>query len=208
MREIDIHVECTHTNDEIIEIFLELIKKRGLPGVVVECGCYKGGSAAKISLMTSLLNKELFLFDSFEGIPENQERHYSTIFNEEISGFKRGDYCGRINEVKSNIAKYGCDKSVCFVKGWFDDTLPGFNKTVLLAYLDVDLVSSTKTCLKYLYRKLVPEGVIYSQDAHLPLVCDLLGDNQFWEHEVGVNKPSINGLGQKKLVKIGKEQND
>jgi hypothetical protein len=51
-----------------------------------------------------------------------------------------------------------------------------------------------RTCLKYLYPLLQPGGVLYSQDGHLPLVCDLFDGDKFWEQEVGVRKPAIEGL--------------
>ena len=81
----------------------------------------------------------------------------------------KGKYCGSLEEVKNNIAKYG-EIGVChFIKGWFEETMSLFNKRIAAAYLDVDLASSTKTCLKYLYPLLVPGGVIISQDGDFPL---------------------------------------
>ena len=79
-----------------------------------------------------------------------------------------------------------------------------FNKRIAAAYLDVDLASSTKTCLKYLYPILVPGGVIISQDGDFPLVIEVYNDDQFWEEEVGCKKPYIEGLGERKLIKIVK----
>ena len=74
-----------------------------------------------------------------------------------------------------------------------------------MAYLDVDLASSTKTCLKYLYPLVIPGGIIYSQDGDFPLVIEVFNDDRFWENEVGCKKPDIEGLGKKKLLKIIKE---
>ncbi len=48
--------------------------------------------------------------------------------------------------------------------------MPCFEQPVLGAYIDVDLASSTIACLKYLYPRLVPGGVIVSQDGDFPLV--------------------------------------
>ena len=205
MNIINSKIECAHTDDEIIEIYLELIEKKRLPGVIIECGCFKGGSTAKISLLSSLLNKSFYVFDSFEGIPENDEQHCLTIYNEKIIGFHKGDYKGSLLEVKNNLSKYGNDCNVSLIKGLFDQTLPCFDQKILIAYLDVDLVSSTKICLKYLYPNLVPGGVIFSQDAHLPLIVKLLNDELFWKKEIGAIKPHIEGLGKKKLIKIIKE---
>jgi len=85
--------------------------------------------------------------------------------------------------------------------------MPKFSKSIVAIYLDVDLASSTRTCLKYLYPLLVPGGVLYSQDGHLPLVIDVFKDDEFWKKEVSYPKPHIEGLGKKKLIKIVKPIN-
>ena len=82
--------------------------------------------------------------------------------------------------------------------------MPNFNEVVVVGYLDVDLVSSTRDCLKYLFPLLAPNGVLFSQDAHLSGVRDLLQDDAFWRNEVNSGKPAVSGLGRKKMVAIRK----
>jgi O-methyltransferase len=82
--------------------------------------------------------------------------------------------------------------------------MPNFNEKILAAYIDVDLASSTKTCLKYLYPLLVPGGVICSQDGDFPLVIEALEDDSFWENELGINRPKIEGFKKRKIIKIRK----
>ncbi|MEE9491418.1 MAG: TylF/MycF/NovP-related O-methyltransferase, partial [Dehalococcoidia bacterium] len=52
------------------------IDTRSVPGDVVECGVYNGGSAALMaSICTqSPLNRNMWLFDSFEGLPNPTDR--------------------------------------------------------------------------------------------------------------------------------------
>jgi O-methyltransferase len=38
-------------------------------GVVVECGCWKGGSTTNLSLVCDIVGRELIVYDSFEGLP-------------------------------------------------------------------------------------------------------------------------------------------
>ena len=38
-------------------------------GVVVECGCFHGGSTANLSLICDIVGRELIVYDSFEGLP-------------------------------------------------------------------------------------------------------------------------------------------
>ncbi len=99
---------------------------------------------------------------------------------------------------------YGSLAPCEFVKGWFSDTMPNFKEVIAVGYLDVDLVSSTRDCLKYLFPRLAPNGVLFSQDAHLSGVRDLLQDEAFWRNEVGTGKPEVGGLGKKKMVAIRK----
>ena len=186
----------------MLEVAAAILKfPRDHSGVVLEAGCYKGGSTAKLSLCAALTGRRLVVFDSFEGIPENDEVQQD--FTNTKSVFVKGQYAGSLEEVKRNIAEYG-DPSVCeFVKGWFCDTLPGFKDPIAVAYLDVDLVSSTRDCLKHLHPHLVQGGTIFSQDGHLSNVIALLTDDTFWRTDVGVARPSMQGLGQRKLVAIG-----
>ena len=39
------------------------------PGVVVECGCFMGGSTANLSLVCGIVGRGLIVYDSFEGLP-------------------------------------------------------------------------------------------------------------------------------------------
>ena len=193
-----------HTQDEMLQCISAILTSRATGGgVIVEAGCFKGGSTAKFSLAAAIVDKQLVVFDSFEGIPKNTEQHDKTIFGVPIS-FHEGIYAGALDEVRGYVSKYGRVDHCKFVKGWFDDTLPNFHDPISVIYLDVDLVSSTRTCLKYLYPLLEPNGVLFSQDAHIPLVIDLLDSDEFWLNEVGCKKPQIQGLRDRKLVKIVK----
>jgi O-methyltransferase len=201
---ISLNVDSPHEQDEILD-FIRTILTLPLDrkGVIVEAGCFKGGSTAKFSLAAEITGRTLVVFDSFEGIPANDEPHGKNIFGGNAS-FKKGDYCGALQEVKSNVAKFGNIGCCRFIKGWFDDTMPDFKEPIAAMYLDVDLASSTRTCLKYLYPLLEKGGAIYSQDAHLPLVIDVFNDDEFWSKEVGFKKPSMYGIGKKTLIKATK----
>lgn len=199
-------VESPHTQDEVINMIRAILSFRpGSCGVVVEAGCFKGSSTAKFSLAADIVGKKLVAFDSFEGIPENNEPHDKSIFGWEKGVFKKGDYCGTLEEVISNVQRFGKIERCRFIKGWFDDTMPDFKEPISAIYIDVDLASSTRTCLKYLFPLLERGGILYSQDGHLPLVVDVFSDGDFWLKEVGCQKPLIQGLGRRRLIKIIKE---
>ena len=197
-------VDCRHSQQDIIP-FIETIlpMPHHIKGCIVEAGCFKGGSTAKFSVAAKMANRRLVAFDSFEGIPEHNEPHDKDIFGNSVD-LQPGRLSGTLDEVKRNVSRFG-ELEVCdLIKGWFDDTMPEFSEPMVAIYLDVDLASSTRTCLKYLYPLLVPGGVIYSHDGLYPLVIDVLNDNEFWENEVGYPKPHIENLDNRKLVKIVK----
>jgi len=202
---ISFNVDSPHQQEEILNFIAAILS---LPSnstdVLVEAGCYKGSSTAKFSLAAEIVGRELVVFDSFQGIPQNMEPHDRNIFGEEAS-FKQGDYCGTLDEVRANVSRFGAIGRCRFVCGWFEDTMPEFEEPISLIYLDVDLASSTCTCIKYLFPLLRPGGILFSQDGHLPLVIDALNDDEFWLREVGCKKPSIVGLGHQKLIKIVKD---
>jgi O-methyltransferase len=196
---------CAHTQEQMLEFATTILElPDAVPGVVVEAGCFKGGSTAKFSLAARAAGRKLVVFDSFEGIPPNDEDHGHNLFGQHTPHFGAGTYAGGLDEVKGNVARWGAPEVCEYVPGWFENSMPGFNRPVAAAYVDVDLASSTRTCLKHLYPLLVPGGAIFSHDGHLPLVREVLTDDAFWRGEVGVPRPPIEGLGERKLVVIRK----
>lgn len=189
-------LRCAHTHAEAVAIVTEILKvPASTPGIVLEAGCFKGGSTAKLSLATKLTGRKLHVYDSFEGLPDVKEM--------EKDRFNRGEYTGALEEVKSNVAKYGALEVCEFVRGWFDQTMSNLKDPVVVAFVDVDLRDSLETCLNFIYPKLVPGGVIFSHDGHLPICVDLMKDASFWKR-FNEPAPEFDGLGTRKLVKIRK----
>src|SRR6185503_16093099 len=69
-------------------------------GDIVECGTWRGGSAVNLSMIAKLTGRRLLIFDSFEGLPEGDETDRQAFY-------ETGDYCGSIEDVKSNITRFG-----------------------------------------------------------------------------------------------------
>ena len=198
-------VFCPHTQTEMLEVITAaLAMPDSVAGCIVEAGCCKGGSTAKISLAAHLTGRKFVVFDSFEGLPEVDEPTTKSLFEGREVSFKKGGYKGSLEEARGNVARYGYVDTCRFVKGWFKDTMPGFEENVAVAYLDVDLASSTRDCLKYLYPLISSGGVLFSQDGHLPLVVEVFKDDAFWQREVKCRKPDIRGIGREKLIRITK----
>lgn len=200
---ITFRVRCFHAQHEIIEFAQSVLSMHPeRRGVLVECGAYKGGATSKFSRVAKLLNTKLIVYDSFQGLPENSEKHDKSIFGDDIH-FPGGRFCASLNEVKGNVGLYGSLSSCEFRPGWFKETLPYHQEPISAAFIDVDLKQSTHDCLRYLYPKLLPGGSIFSQDGHVPMVVDLIGDLGFWS-EINAPRPAIFGLGTRKLIRITK----
>jgi len=205
-RAISKSVECPHNESHVLSFVVALLKlPPGIEGCIVEAGCYKGGSTAKLSLVARYLGRPLVVFDSFEGLPPNSEDHDRTIHGTSVRGwFRPKAFCGSLEEVRKNVGTHG-DLEVCrFVEGWFEDTMPGFQEKICAPYLDVDLAASTRTCLKHLYPRLAPGGFLMSQDGDFPLVIDVFRDDTFWREVVGCGRPPMEGLGKSKMVTVAK----
>ena len=52
---------------------------------------------------------KIFAFDSYEGLPENE------ITEDDDSVWKKGEFCGSLDEVKNNVAKYKI-KNIEYIK--------------------------------------------------------------------------------------------
>ncbi len=195
-------VDCPHTENELLTIALDILNiSPDVPGVILEAGAFHGGSTAKLSLVARLAGRELLVFDSFEGMPENSERHGQSIFGREHH-FPKGSHAVALEEVRGNVAKYGDASRVKFFKGWFKDTLPVSREPIAAACVNVDLKESTRECLKDVFPLIPKGGLFFSQDGHFPWVIELLRDPGFWEGEMGVPRPQMEGLGTSKLVVI------
>jgi O-methyltransferase len=178
-----------------------VLRLAGRPGLtVLEAGAGKGGGTAKLSLVARLAGARLVVCDSFRGMPPNAERH-ENIYGR-TTEFRAGAFRGTQALVRRTVERFGASETCELVPGWFADTLPGLVGPLDVVLLDVDLVESTRTCVRWLYPRIRPGGVLLSQDGHLRATISLLRDPAFWRDEVGVVAPVVHGLGREKLVEI------
>jgi O-methyltransferase len=161
----------------------------GSPGDVVECGTWKGGSAANLSLVCKITGRKLKIFDSFEGLPEAEAG------DREAAAYKKGDYCGTLEEVKSNLRRYGAIECCEFIPGWFNKTLPHLDSPVALAFLDVDLEASLETCVRYLWPNLTDTGYIFIDEVLGLDYCALFYSEKYWAKYFNRTPPGLVGAG-------------
>lgn len=201
MTRVTNHVRGYHELGEMLTIAGEILARTSRPGLrVLEAGCAYGGSTAKLSLAVREAGGRLAVYDSFSGVPPNDEQH--RLLDGRPTRFRAGAFRGRINTVRKNLERYGAAEVCTLYKGYFADTLPAVDGPIDVAVLDVDLLESTRTCLREIFGRLAPDGVVFSLDGQLRATHALLGNEAFWRDEVGVAPPRITGLGKAKLLTI------
>lgn len=170
---------------------------KDIEGSVVECGSYKGGSTANLSLVCALCRRKLDVFDSFEGLPEPQEqdKNHIVINTKEVHTYAKGAWRGTFEEVKKNILRYGNISACNFHVGYFNDTLPEFRQKIAFIFLDVDLRDSLETCLKYLWSLLHNGCSLYTHEASHMKIASIFFDNEWWNKNVNCDPPGLIGAG-------------
>lgn len=171
--------------------------QKSLKGDIVECGTWKGGSAANLSLVAALVKRRLEIFDSFQGLPEvkSSDKKHPILFTKEMHTYEKGSWKGTLEEVKRNVSRYG-NISVCnFHKGYFEETLPVFEKKAILVFTDADLIESTKVCIVYLWPLLQNGCPFYIHEAQHLAVAGLFFDKEWWNARFHSNPPGLIGAG-------------
>jgi hypothetical protein len=149
---------------KIYEI-VNLLETEGIDGNLVECGVCNGGSAGIIaSVVKKNKNRHVWLFDSWEGLPEAGKDDISYT---EQRGHK-GDALGSEEKVKELLfKKLKLNNNIHLVKGWFSNSIlahKGDIGDIALLHLDCDWYESVMFCLKELYDNIVKDGFIIIDD--------------------------------------------
>ena len=171
-----------------------------VPGAVVECGCYAGGSTIALSLACGLVHRKLFVCDSFTGLPaprgdESLDVHplFGTYYQ-----WQKGDFPspGGLEGVRENVRRFGNIDACVFIAGYYRDTLPKLPADkIVLVYEDADLASSVADCLKHLWPKLQPGCKFYCQEPWSIPVVALFYDEAWWKENAGIAPPGFFGSG-------------
>ncbi|MDT7542555.1 MAG: O-methyltransferase [Acidobacteriota bacterium] len=165
-------------------------------GNVIECGCWKGASTSSLSLVCALTGRKLIICDSFAGLPDDETQKAHRYPHLGVFGYyQEGMYAARLDEVKSNIAKFG-DPTVCeFLPGFFSDSLKSLDGPVAFAFFDVDLESSMHDCIKHIWPLLVDQGRIYTDDSGDMEVVRIWFDEDWWQANLKQPAPGYVGSG-------------
>jgi hypothetical protein len=136
------------------------------PGDVIECGVFRGVTSVLMAKLMELRgsDKKLFLFDSFEGLPEPDRRVDASL------RFQKGAWAASRQEVEALLARYGVLKRCVITEGWFSATLAKLkpDQKFCFAYIDADLHASTVDCLQHLWTRMESGAIAVFDDYHHP----------------------------------------
>lgn len=140
------------------------LSKMAADGLILEFGVLKGYSANYFA--AKLPQRTIFGFDSFEGL------HVDWAGTPNAKGtFDQG---GKMPAVRANVT---------LVKGWFDQTMPGFLAqhagNVALLHIDCDTYEATKIVLDLVKPRLAV-GTVVIFDDYLGYRGWDLGENKAW----------------------------
>jgi O-methyltransferase len=160
-----------------VRILLSLLEhaiKDNIDGDIVEFGCYVGESSKYFRMMLDYhrSDKELYVYDSFEGLPELSKY-------EEGTGWRSGTLVTTEHILAQNFINNGLRPPIVH-KGWFknvpENNIP--NK-ITFAFLDGDFYDSIYDSLQKVFNRVSQFGIICFHDyerADLPGVKAAVDD--------------------------------
>jgi len=169
----------TRTSNEKLQVLIkavEYLERSHIPGAYVECGVWRGGSMHAVARTLHRLgvdDRELYLFDTYEGMTEPTERDVKiggkTAAEMLASAEKTGDgvwAIASLPEVQAGVKRlpYPFER-FHFAVGMVEDTVPDqAPDQIAMLRLDTDWYESTRHELQQLYPRLAPGGVLIVDD--------------------------------------------
>ena len=156
---------------------VQYLVKASIPGDIVECGVWKGGSSIVAALTLISMgdtDRRIWLYDTFEGMPEPGEEDIRSIdglkATQAWSTLKPNEESkwiySPLEEVQTNIYSTGYPKAnISFVKGKVEETIPAnVANQIALLRLDTDWYESTYHELQHLFPRVSNQGVLIIDD--------------------------------------------
>jgi hypothetical protein len=193
----------TMTSEERLYGLIESVKyvvNNQIPGDIVECGVWKGGSMMAVAETLKYLgaaNRHLYLYDTYAGMTAPTENDVDQLNRDAATQMQQDAaiktessvwaYSG-LEEVKANIARTNYPSNLIhFVEGDVLKTIPQtISSEIALLRLDTDWYESTKHEMEQLYPKLVSKGVLIIDDYGFWKGSRKAVDEYLSQHQIGL----------------------
>lgn len=145
-------------------------QSRAVPGVVIECGSYRGATGIFLALLGRIhgISQKVLLLDTFAGGPELS--FYDTGRRQDEFALD-DDPVGRIQQQASLL---GVKDSIEIHQGLFSDTFASLSQRPLafaFVHIDANLYQSTREACLYTIPQVAEGGIVVFDDYNG--VCDL-----------------------------------
>lgn len=145
---------------ELRIILRELGKTIEIDGDVVEFGCYVGTTSVPMAKKLESIGKKLYVYDSFEGLPEKTKEDHSPAGLQ----FKPGELLATKKQLIRNFKQANLPLPK-ITKGWFNNITPGqVPEKICFAYLDGDYYLSVLDPLKLIWDRLSSGAIVVVDD--------------------------------------------
>lgn len=177
---------------------LEDVLARRVPGDVIETGVWRGGASIfmrGILKAHGITDRRVWVADSFRGVPPPRPDEYPADAASDLHTYSV--LAVALEVVAENFRRYGLlDDQVCFLEGWFRDTLPSAPiEQLALARLDGDLYESTLDSLTHLYPRLSRGGYLIVDDYGAIAACRKAVDDYRSRHGIKEEVARIDSTG-------------
>jgi len=154
---------------EALYILNALESVKSLPGDICEYGIAQGFTSALLGFTIKDTNKNLWLFDSFKGLPAptSKDKLKDDIFNLKSMEAYKGTMKHSIQSVLDNLKQINFPLTrTKIIDGFIEETIEKqeMPKHVSFAYVDFDFYNPIKIALEFLDKVIVPGGIIIVDD--------------------------------------------
>jgi O-methyltransferase len=196
---------------------VEYIVKNDIPGAIVECGVWRGGmmmAAADTLLKLGDTGRDIFLYDTFEGMPEPTDADVSfwgtrpSEYAEESRSLGKKWLHGSLEDVTSALYSVGYPRDkIHFVKGRVEDTIPRVApERISFLRLDTCFYESTRHELVHLFPRLSPGGVLHIDDYGVWKGSRQAADEYTRQNQLNLFLTRIDHHGARIAIKPGESQ--
>ena len=137
----------------------EEVDRAGVPGALVDCGVWNGGST--ILLSAAAPRREVWAFDSFAGLPEPRE------LDGRESQSLGGELVGSEQKLREGVERFAHPERLHVRAGWFEETLEeaaGEIGAVAVLHCDGDWYDSVLLTLEVMYPLVSTGGFVVIDD--------------------------------------------